>query len=156
MQCNTNYTGSVDNLKYLNPNIISKYKNKYKIITGLAIIHLVIYLLSQLHWVRVIEKHFTDDNKRVGPDHYFSMNPKTWKKMVQKVRNLEISLGDGKKKIEKNELETSILQRRSVMVNKDVKKCNVIKKGDLIYLRPNVKNGFQPYELSKILGKKLK
>ena len=42
------------------------------------------------------------------------------------------------------------------MVNKDVKKGNVIKKGDLIYLRPNVKNGFQPYELSKKFRKKIK
>ena len=158
MQCNTNYTGSVDNLKYLNLNIISKYKNKYKIITGLSD-HTpgdLSVIVAVALGARVIEKHFTDDNKRIGPDHYFSMNPKTWKKMVQKVRNLEISLGDGKKKIEKNELETSILQRRSVMVNKDIKKGNVLKKIDLIYLRPNVKNGFQPYELSKLLGKKLK
>ena len=52
---------------------------------------------------RVIEKHFTDDNLREGPDHKFSMNPKTWRSMVISARKLENSLGDGQKKIEENE-----------------------------------------------------
>lgn len=157
MQCNTNYTGSSDNLKYLNLKILTKYSNKYKILTGLSD-HTpgdlsVIAAVSM--GARVIEKHFTDNNRRIGPDHYFSMNPITWKLMVEKVRDLERSFGDGKKKIEKNELETSILQRRSIMVNKNKSKGDIIKKKDLIYLRPNVKNGYQPYEYKQIIGKKL-
>ena len=40
------------------------------------------------------------------------------------------------------------------MLNKNKLKGEVIKK-DLIYLRPNLKNGYQPYEYKKILGKKL-
>ena len=38
---------------------------------------------------RVIEKHFTDDNSRLGPDHKFSMHPKTWSEMVVASRQLE-------------------------------------------------------------------
>ena len=38
---------------------------------------------------RVAEKHFTDNNYRTGPDCKISMNPKTWNKMVNKVRVLE-------------------------------------------------------------------
>ena len=53
---------------------------------------------------RVIEKHFTDSNHRKGPDHRFSLNPITWKKMIEDVRILESSMGDGVKKIEKNEI----------------------------------------------------
>ena len=110
MQCNTNYTGSLENLKYLNLKVLTYYSNKYKILTGLSD-HTpgdlsVIAAVSM--GARVIEKHFTDNNSRIGPDHYFSMNPRTWKEMVTKVRNLERSFGDGKKKIEKNELQTSI------------------------------------------------
>ena len=108
MQCNTNYTGSLENLKYLNLKVLTYYSNKYKILTGLSD-HTpgdlsVIAAVSM--GARVIEKHFTDNNSRIGPDHYFSMNPRTWKEMVTKVRNLERSFGDGKKKIEKNELQT--------------------------------------------------
>ncbi len=158
MQCNTNYTGSDENLSYLNLHVLREYKTKYKIITGLSD-HTkgdfsVVAAVSL--GARVIEKHFTDDNKRIGPDHYFSMNPKTWRNMVNKVRKLEVALGDGKKKIEKNEQQTSVLQRRSVMVNKDKKKGSIIKKNDLIFLRPNLSKSYQPYEYYKIVGKKLK
>ena len=41
---------------------------------------------------RVIEKHFTDNNLRHGPDHKFSMNFRTWKNMVEESRRLELSL----------------------------------------------------------------
>ena len=45
----------------------------------------------------MIEKHFTDDNNRTGPDHKFSMNFKTWREMVNETRKLEQALGNGKK-----------------------------------------------------------
>ena len=50
------------------------------------------------------------------------MTPKTWKEMIDRSKELELSLGDGIKKIEDNELETVILQRRSLRINKDIKK----------------------------------
>ena len=158
MQCNTNYTGSDENLSYLNLHVLREYKTKYDIITGLSdhTIGDFSVVAAVSLGARVIEKHFTDDNKRIGPDHYFSMNPKTWRNMVNKVRKLEIALGDGKKKIEKNEQQTSVLQRRSVMINKDKKKGSIVKKNDLIFLRPNLSKSYQPYEYYKIVGKKLK
>ena len=71
---------------------------------------------------RIIEKHFTDNCEREGPDHKFSMTPKTWKEMVNRSRELESSLGSGIKEIEKNELETVVLQRRSLRLKNDLKK----------------------------------
>ena len=52
---------------------------------------------------KVIEKHFTDDTNRPGPDHPFSMDPITWKLMVDNSRNLENAIGDGIKRVEQNE-----------------------------------------------------
>ena len=43
---------------------------------------------------------FTDDISRNGPDHKFSMNPKTWQDMILRSRELERSLGGLNKKIE--------------------------------------------------------
>ena len=63
---------------------------------------------------RVIEKHFTDDTGRAGPDHAFSMTPQTWKEMVERAGNLFLSLGDGVKRIEPNEQETACIQRRAL------------------------------------------
>ena len=56
--------------------------------------------------------------------------------MIDRSKELELSLGDGLKKIEDNELETVILQRRSLRVNKQVNKNRVLKKNILVFLGP--------------------
>ena len=117
LQCNTNYTGSIDNLKFVNLRVLSTFKERYPgLITGLSDSypgHSTVLGAVALG-AKIIEKHFTDDNSRSGPDHAFSMDPKSWKEMVDRTRELEASLGDGNKKVEQNEIETFQLQRRSV------------------------------------------
>ena len=49
--------------------------------------------MASLFGVRVIEKHFTDDTGRTGPDHGFSMDGRTWREMVDRTRELENALG---------------------------------------------------------------
>jgi N-acetylneuraminate synthase len=105
---------------------------------------------------KVIEKHFTDSNSRSGPDHLFSMNPKSWEQMVNSSRKVENALGDGIKKIEKNEKDTVIIQRRAIRANKFIKKGDVIKFEDLVNLRPCPNNSLNPYQLKKILNKRAK
>ena len=62
---------------------------------------------------RVIEKHFTLNNDLIGPDHKFSMNPKSWENMVKKTRSIEKSLGDGLKKVEKKMKRDSCFTKKS-------------------------------------------
>ena len=103
---------------------------------------------------RIIEKHFTLNNNLQGPDHKFSMNPKSWKEMVLRSRELESSLGIDIKKVEQNEKHTVIVQRRSIHSIRDLKKDHKIKKIDLKFLRPCPKNGIPPYSYKKVVGKK--
>jgi len=158
MQCNTNYTGTRDNFKFINLNVLKQYKKLFpKAILGLSDHtpgHATVLGAISLG-ARVIEKHFTYSNKAIGPDHNFSMNPKTWKEMICRSRELELSLGVPQKKVEKNEIETVILQRRAAHLTKDLKKNDRIKKENLIFLRPSLKNSVQPYELKKVLSKKI-
>tara|TARA_Y100000590_G_scaffold304317_1_gene343132 strand:+ start:3208 stop:4272 length:1065 start_codon:yes stop_codon:yes gene_type:complete len=159
MQCNTNYTADEKNIKYLNLNVLNQYKKIFKedVILGLSdhtFGHNSVLGAVALG-ARVIEKHFTDNNLRKGPDHKFSMNPKTWKNMVLETRKLENSLGDGFKKVEKNEKQSIIVQRRGIRAKKKLFKGNKIKKEMLVYLRPCPKNALNPYEKNKILGKTL-
>ena len=158
MQCNTNYTASNDNLKFLNLNFLKTLKSKYN--------HLVLGLSDHTHGhvsvlgaialgARIIEKHFTLSNDLEGPDHKFSMTPNTWREMINKSRDLEITLGNGKKIVEQNELETVILQRRCLRVKKKLFKNHVITREDLVVLRPNAVGSIQPYEIHNIIGKKI-
>jgi sialic acid synthase SpsE len=160
MQCNTNYTNSINNFKNLNLNVLKLYKRFYKerIILGLSDHtpgHLSVIAAVALG-ARVIEKHFTDNNNRIGPDHKFSMNYFTWKKMVNETRILETAMGDGKKKIEKNERQSIIVQRRGVWLKKNVKKNDKLTKDKVSFLRPCPKDSIDIFDFNKLLGKRFK
>ena len=105
---------------------------------------------------RAIEKHFTDDISREGPDHGFSLDPKTWSAMVKETRLLERALGDGVKRIEANEVDSAIVQRRALRYRRDLKKGNQIEREDLIALRPCPANGLTPFEIDSLIGRSLK
>ena len=158
MQCNTNYTASKDNFKYLNLNYLTHLKKKFpNLILGLSDhTHGHSSVLGAISLgAKLIEKHFTLSNDLDGPDHKFSMTPKSWKEMIERSKELESSLGDGKKKIENNEIDTVILQRRSIRVNKEIKKNYVLKREDLNVLRPCPKNSIDPRNIKKVIGKKV-
>lgn len=158
MQCNTNYTGSHDNFNYINLNVLNKFKSSFPdTILGLSDHtsgHATVLGAVALG-ARVIEKHFTDDKNRIGPDHKFSMCPSEWKLMVDCTRELESALGNGIKVIEDNEKETSIIQRRAIRASRDISINSCLQKEDLIFLRPCPINALSPAEESKILGKKI-
>ena len=158
MQCNTNYTNQIKNFNFINLNVLKTFRKEFKnkIILGLSdhtMGHITVLGAVALG-AKVIEKHFTDDNNRTGPDHKFSMNPKSWKLMVDNTRLLEKSLGDGIKKVEKNEIKSSIIQRRGVWLIRDKKKDTVLNRKDIACLRPSPKNSISPFEIEKYIRKK--
>lgn len=158
MQCNTNYTANLENFKFIQLKVLKTYREMYpNILLGLSDHtpgHATVLGAVALG-AKMIEKHFTDDIYRDGPDHKFSMDPLSWKDMVDRTRELENSLGHGVKKIEQNEKETYILQRRSIRLAKNLLSGNFIKKEDLEVLRPCPSDGIPPFEINKIIGKKL-
>lgn len=159
MQCNTNYTSNNSNYKNLNLNVLETYKKKFPgIILGLSD-HTndeISTLGSIALGAKVIEKHFTDSNSRKGPDHPFSLNINSWPEMIKKARLLEQSLGDGIKKIEENEKDSYVVQRRSICASRFIPKGKVLQKKDLVFLRPLPLNAFHPYEANNIIGKTVK
>ena len=103
---------------------------------------------------KVIEKHFTNNRKNKGPDHPHSLEPKEFADMVSNIRDVEKALGDGKKKVEKSEKQTRIIQRRSIFTITEVKKGEKFTTENIQCLRPA--NGLSAAKYSKILGKKSK
>ena len=158
MQCNTNYTGDPENFKYINLNVLQTFSKIYpNLILGLSDHtpgHASVLGAITLG-ARAIEKHFTDNTKRDGPDHAFAMDPITWKAMVNASRELEQCLGSGAKQIEDNELDTVILQRRSIRASKDLHSNKIISKDDIDFLRPAPLDSILPYEIDKVIGKKI-
>ena len=156
MQCNTNYTGDIENFKYVNLNVLKTFSNAYPgLPLGLSDHtpgHSAV-LGSISLGARVIEKHFTDDNQRVGPDHHFAMNPQTWREMIDASQELFYSLGDGIKRIEDNEKDTVIIQRRAIRASQDLKKGDKIDLSNIEFLRPCPSDAINPMKYEDTLGK---
>ena len=156
LQCNTNYTASLENFKYIQLNVLKSYHQLFPgMILGLSDHtpgHATVLGAVALG-ARIVEKHFTDDVSREGPDHKFSMDPKSWREMVERTRELEAALGNGVKKIEENEKSTVIVQRRSIHLVRSLNKGEVIQKEDLIPLRPCPLDGIPPYHINELVGR---
>jgi len=156
MQCNTNYTGSIENFKYINLNVLKTYRTSFPgTILGLSD-HTPgneTVLGAVALGVKAIEKHFTDDATRPGPDHSFSMDPVGWKTMVQSTRLLEASLGGPVKKVENNEKETVILQRRAVRAIRKISAGEKLNRNMIEFQRPCPMNAMKPNEFDSRVGK---
>jgi N-acetylneuraminate synthase len=83
------------------------------------------------------------------------MNYLSWRDMVDRVRELELALGATLKKIEKNEEETVILQRRAIRAKFDIKSGSIVTKEMFEFLRPCPKNALPPNTLKDVIGKVL-
>jgi sialic acid synthase SpsE len=156
-QCNTNYTAADSNYDHLNINVLKTYATLFpKVILGLSDhTHNPAPVVGAVALgARVIERHFTDDNDREGPDHKFAMNPESWAEMVHQVRTLERALGSTDKFVTGSEQETYILQRRCLRAARDIKAGETITTEMVEPLRPAAVGAIMPWELENLVGKK--
>jgi len=158
LNCNTNYTGSQENFRHVNLRVLQSFALHWPgMVLGLSDhtpAHAAVLGAVALG-ARVVEKHFTDDVNRDGPDHPFSMTPVTWREMVYRSRELEAALGDGVKRVEDNERETVVLQRRAIRFATDLEAGTSLTKEALKVLRPCPQDGLEPYRLTEVLGRTL-
>lgn len=101
---------------------------------------------------RVIEKHFTIDRNMEGPDHKASLEPAELKEMVNAIRNIEIALGDGIKKLTPSEEKNMKVARKSLMCKEPIKKGEIFTENNLVAKRPGT--GVSPKLWDEIIGKK--
>lgn len=159
LQCNTNYTGSLESFDHIHLNVLRMYYAMFPdVVVGLSDHtpgHATVLGAVTLGG-RIIEKHFTDDTKRDGPDHPFSMTPESWHEMVARTRELERALGSTVKCVAKNEQDTVILQRRCLRASHDLAIGTRIERSDIEVLRPAPVDAILPFEIEKILGRRLR
>ncbi len=99
----------------------------------------------------VIEKHYTLNRNFPGPDHKSSIEPDELVFLVESIRNIESSLGDGIKRPAKCELNTIVLNRKSLVAAQDIKAGQIITGEMLEIKRPG--SGIEPKYYGLIIGK---
>jgi N-acetylneuraminate synthase len=158
MQCNTNYTASLENFDHVHLRVLQTFRLMFpEVVLGLSDHtpgHAAVLGAVALG-ARAVEKHFTDDNNRTGPDHQFALNPADWAEMVENTRRLQRALGSADKFVAENEQQTVILQRRCLRAARDLRAGEVLTSEMLEALRPAPRDAVMPYDLERVLGKRL-
>lgn len=99
--------------------------------------------------VSFLEKHFTIDTSMDGFDHKYASSPEEFKQYVKDIRAVEKSLNSETGLFE-GEQVTKIRARRGVYLNRNIKKGELIKKEDIIAVRPA--NNLNPFEMDTLIG----
>lgn len=159
MQCNTNYTGSIENLRHIHLRTLDAFRTMFpQLVLGLSDHtpgHATVLGAVALG-ARAVEKHFTDDTSREGPDHPFSMDAGAWREMVDRTRELELALGSPDKQVADNERETVVIQRRCLRAAKPLRKGTIVTREMIDVLRPAPIDAIFPYQLDQVLDKRIR
>jgi len=151
LYCVTSYPAKMESLDL---NVISSLRNRYHLPVGFSdhTTGNVAAIAARTLNACVIEKHFTLDRKMSGPDHQASIDPKGLKKLVMAIRGIESALGNGMKKISKEESEIKAITRKSLVAAIDISAGTIITEIMIDLKRPGT--GLAPKYKDKIIGKK--
>ena len=106
---------------------------------------------------QVIEKHFTDQREgKTFRDQQVSMTRDEMRAFVAKIKKIKELQGAYDKRVMPSEIESGHLVsfRRAVYPRRDLRAGTVLRREDIISLRPNV--GIDSRDYFKVLGKRLK
>ena len=98
----------------------------------------------------VIEKHFTLDKNMPGPDHKASLEPDELGRMVKNIRNIEIALGDGVKRVSESERKNIAIARKIIVARRNIQEGEILTEENLAVKRPGT--GINPMQWMEVLG----
>ena len=94
------------------------------------------------------------DNDLDGFDHQMSMSVESFKQLVEKVRQLEVALGDGVKRITSTEQLTRDKYRVSMVASRNLEPGEVLTEDMICYKNPGT--GIPAIDEPKVLGLRIK
>lgn len=110
----------------------------------------VAYMLG----AEVIEKHFTLDKTLTGNDHYHAGNPDDFRKAIANFHWIDKVLGSPEKTVLDCEQIPRKEARRSLVLTRDMKAGEIIKKDDIMPKRPGT--GISPNYTDIVIGRAVK
>jgi N,N'-diacetyllegionaminate synthase len=150
LHCNTEYPTPYEDVNLL---AMLTIKEAFKVKVGYSdhTLGIEVPIAAVALGASVIEKHFTLDKNMEGPDHKASLEPYELKAMIDAIRNIEKSLGDGIKKPSKSELKNKDIARKSIVAKRKIKKGEIFTEDNITVKRPG--NGISPMRWYEVLGK---
>jgi sialic acid synthase SpsE len=98
----------------------------------------------------IVEKHFTLSKELEGPDQKLSLTPDEFETMVEQIRKVEYSIGNGIKRPREPELDSRISMRRGLKARTEIEHGQPLSEENVKVARPS--NGIEPTSLETVLG----
>lgn len=101
---------------------------------------------------RIVERHFTLDRTRKGPDHAASLEPRGLETLIRHVRAVEESLGNVKT-MNRGEYLARETLGKSLTWARDVPQGTKVALADMCAMSPG--HGIEPYQVSRFIGQEV-
>jgi len=149
LQCVSDYPSP---LEEQNLRTLDRFKAKFNVDVGFSdhTLGVEAAIIARAKGMCVWEKHLTLSRELPGPDHKASIEPTEFKAMIEAIRQVELSLGDGVKVPNVRELETRDLVRKSLYFRHSLSKGHYVSIDDFVAKRPG--DGLPPNQVESIVG----
>lgn len=149
LHCCSSYPAPLDQI---NLNAMQSVGNRFGRMTGFSdhTIGSIGPITAAAMGAVAIEKHYTNDPERKGPDHRFSATPKIMSEIAAGVRDVHALKGSPEKRTTEAETANKKVGRRSAFAQRDLPAGHTIAAEDFRFIRPGV--GIPPTERAKIEG----
>jgi sialic acid synthase len=144
------FDAEIANLRMI-PTLAARYPDVVVGYSGHEKSGLVVSLAAVTLGAKIIERHFTLDRTMKGPDHAASLEVGGFSQLVEDIRKVESSLGDGIKRIHALELPIRQKLAKSVTAGRRIVEGSVLTREMLIMKSPGA--GLSGWHLEKILGR---
>ena len=156
MQCTAKYPAPLDTLRLAT---IPELQRMFGVSVGLSDHSreaVVGPLAATAIGARVIEKHFTLDNRLPGPDHPFALTPEELADLVAAVRGASAARGHGVKEVLDAEMELAAFAQRGLQAIAEIKPGDILTEDqNIAILRPGKQTkGIHPRNLQRIVGRR--
>ena len=153
LHCNTEYPTP---FKDANLKAIKTLRNVFNVNVGYSdhTLGIEASIAAAALGANVIEKHFTLNRNFEGPDHSSSLEPDELSRMIKAIRNIELSMGNGKKVPSSSEKKNIKVARKSIVAKCQILKGELFSIKNLAVKRPF--KGISPMRWHKVIGKRAK
>lgn len=151
LHCNTQYPTPFEDVNLPVMNRLSKDLN---VKTGYSdhTVGIEVPIAAAALGACMIEKHFTLDRTMPGPDHKASLEPDELRAMVRAIRNIEKTLGDGRKHVTDSERPNMTVARKSIVAARKISAGEILTEDNITVKRPG--NGISPMRWDEVIGTK--
>ncbi len=148
LHCNSTYPAPFKeiNLKYMD------VLNKYGVPVGYSGHErgIAVSIGAVARGASIIERHITTDRNLEGPDHKASLLPQEFKDMVSGIREVEVAVGEGVKRLSRGEIMNRELLGKSVVAKTFIADGAIITR-DMLTTKSPAK-GLSPQRMDELVG----